>query len=258
MKDLINLEGKVAVITGGASGIGLGTTKVLAEHGATVVMVGTNIEKGENAERVLIDQGLKVVFIRADVTNEQSCKECIEQVEQKFNRLDILFNNAGATVRKKITELSEKEWDLVIDVGLKGTFLMSKYSIPLMKKNGGGSIINCGSGWGLKGGNLAAAYNAVKGGIVNMTRGMAIDHGIDNIRVNSVNPGDTDTEMLRDEGVQTGETDMKSYLEDCGTDRPLARIGEPEDIGNAVLFLASDMSSWITGTAIVVDGGGIA
>lgn len=258
MKDLLDLSGKVAIITGGASGIGLGTTKVLAQHGAIVVMVGTNEEKGKKAENELLEQGLNVKFISANVTSEDSCKNCIEEVEKTYNRLDILFNNAGVTVRKKITDLTENEWDSVIDVGLKGTFLMSKHAIPLMKKTGGGSIINCGSGWGLKGGNLAAAYNAVKGGIVNMTRGMAIDHGEDNIRVNSVNPGDTDTEMLRDEGVQTGETDMTEYLKDCGTGRPLARIGMPEDIGNAVLFLSSDLSSWITGTALVVDGGGIA
>lgn len=131
-----------------------------------------------------------------------------------------------------------------------------------MEANGGGSIINTGSGWGLKGGDQAVAYCAVKGGIVNATRAMAIDHGPKNIRVNSVNPGDTDTAMLRDEGRQTGivkeEADQDAYLKDCGTDRPLKRIGMPEDIANAVLFLASDLSSWVTGAALVVDGGGIA
>lgn len=258
MKDPLDLTGKVAVITGGASGIGLGATELLAEHGATVVMIGTNPAKGKKAEEELKAKGLNVKFLQGDVTKEASCKENLEQVEREFGRLDILFNNAGATVRKKVTDLTEDEWDFVLDVGLKGTFLMSKYAIPLMKESGGGSIINCGSGWGLKGGNLAAAYNAVKGGIVIMTRGMAIDHGPDNIRVNSVNPGDTDTEMLRDEGVQTGETNMEEYLKDCGVGRPLSRLGKPRDIANAVLFLASDLSSWITGTAIVVDGGGIA
>ena len=130
-------------------------------------------------------------------------------------------------------------------------------------RNGGGSIINTGSGWGLKGGDQAAAYCAVKGGIVNVTRAMAIDHGPKNIRVNSVNPGDTDTAMLRDEGRQTGavtagDGHMDAYLADCDSSRPLARIGQPEDIANAVLFLASDLASWITGAALVVDGGGIA
>jgi len=166
------------------------------------------------------------------------------------------------TVRKTVPELEEDEWDFVINVGLKGTFLLSKYIIPVMAEQGGGSIINTGSGWGLKGGDQAAAYCAVKGGIVNLTRAMAIDHGPDNIRVNSVNPGDTDTPMLRDEGVQTGiVTDGASedkYLAECGTDRPLKRIGMPEDIANAVLYLASDLSGWVTGAALVVDGGGIA
>ena len=148
-------------------------------------------------------------------------------------------------------------------VGLKGLFLFSKHVIPVMEANGGGSIINTGSGWGLKGGDQAAAYCAVKGGIVNVTRAMAIDHGPKNIRVNSVNPGDTDTAMLRDEGRQTGavtagDGHMDAYLADCGSSRPLARIGQPEDIANAVLFLASDLASWITGAALVVDGGGIA
>lgn len=254
----INLEGKVAIVTGGASGIGLGASKVLAEAGACVVMIGTDKVKGDKSKNNLRKLGYDVHFLEGNVTNEKDCKQNIDKVYEMFGRLDILFNNAGVTVRKTVTELTEKEWDSVIDVGLKGTFLMSKYSIPIMKKNGGGSIINCGSGWGLKGGNQAAAYCAVKGGIVNLTRAMAIDHGKDNVRVNSVNPGDTDTDMLRNEGIQTGETNMEEYLKDCGEGRPLARLGKPEDIGNAVLFLSSDLSSWITGTTIVVDGGGIA
>jgi NAD(P)-dependent dehydrogenase (short-subunit alcohol dehydrogenase family) len=177
-----------------------------------------------------------------------------------FGGIDILFNNAGTTVRKTVKDLTVEEWDFVLDVGLKGTFLFSKHVIPIMEKRGGGSIINTGSGWGLKGGDFAAAYCAVKGGIVNLTRAMAIDHGAANIRVNSINPGDTDTEMLRDEGRQTGavvnESDMTGYLNDCGKGRPLARIGMPEDIARAVLFFAGDLSSWVTGAALSVDGGG--
>ena len=126
-----------------------------------------------------------------------------------------------------------------------------------MAEGGGGSIINTGSGWGLKGGDKAAAYCAVKGGIVNLTRAMAIDHGSQNIRVNSVNPGDTDTALLREEGRQLGH-ETQAFLKDSAKGRPLERLGTPEDIAKAVLFLASDLSSWVTGTAIVVDGGGIA
>ena len=134
---------------------------------------------------------------------------------------------------------------------------MSKYVIPEMEKAGGGSIVNTGSGWGLKGGDKAAAYCAVKGGIVNLTRAMAIDHGPQNIRVNSVNPGDTDTALLREEGRQLGEP-LDTFLRDSAKGRPLERLGTPEDIAYTVLFLFSDMSRWTTGTALVVDGGGIA
>ena len=261
-KDPLNLTGKVAVVTGGSSGIGLGVVEILSAYGAKVAMVDIS-PKGEEKAEELRQAARDVTFFKCDVTNEEQVKATIDGVVAKYGRIDVLHNNAGVTVRKTIADLTEKEWDFVLDVGLKGLFLFSKHTIPVMAANGGGSIINTGSGWGLKGGALAAAYCAVKGGIVNVTRAMAIDHGPQNIRVNSVNPGDTDTAMLRDEGKQTGAvkegaSQMDAYLADCGTSRPLARIGMPEDIANAVLFLASDLSSWITGAALVVDGGGIA
>lgn len=257
MEKLLSLKGKIAIISGGASGIGLGTGKLLAEYGAKVVLLDINQENGDKAVKEITDEGNFAIFKKCDVTNNDDCKNTIESIEKEFGRIDILFNNAGVTVRKTVVDLTEKEWDFVLDVGLKGTFLLSKYAIPVMAKNGGGSIINTGSGWGLKGGDKAAAYCAVKGGIVNLTRAMAIDHGPQNIRVNSVNPGDTDTAMLREEGRQLGEK-VDSFLVDSAKGRPLERLGTPKDIAHAVLFLCSDMASWITGTAIVVDGGGIA
>lgn len=260
-KDILNLTGKVAVITGAGSGIGLGVAQLLSAYGATVAMVDIS-NAGEAAAEEIRQAGRNAAFFKCDVTNEAQVIETVKAINEKFGHIDILHNNAGVTVRKTMPELSEKEWDFVLDVGLKGLFLFSKHIIPIMAANGGGSIINTGSGWGLKGGDQAVAYCAVKGGIVNVTRAMAIDHGHQNIRVNSVNPGDTDTAMLRDEGVQTGavnsNTSQDEYLKDCGSGRPLARIGMPEDIANAVLFLASDLSSWITGASLVVDGGGIA
>ena len=141
-------------------------------------------------------------------------------------------------------------------VNLKAPFLLSKYSIPLMKKGEGGSIINISSGWGLKGGPKAVAYCASKAGLINLSRAMAIDHGEDGIRVNCVSPGDTDTGLLRDEARQLGENE-EQFLSQAA-DRPLGRLGTPQDIGNAVLFLASDMAEWVTGANIVVDGGGLA
>ena len=257
MNDPLNLSGKVAVISGGASGIGLGTGKLLAAHGAKVVLLDVNQEKGDAAAAEIVSEGNFAVFKKCDVTNSLNCKDTIESIEKEFGRIDILFNNAGVTVRKTVVDLAEDEWDFVLDTGLKGTYLLSKYVIPVMVKNGGGSIVNTGSGWGLKGGDKAAAYCAVKGGIVNLTRAMAIDHGPQNIRVNSVNPGDTDTALLREEGRQLGE-EIDAFLVDSAKGRPLERLGTPDDIAKAVLFLSSDLASWVTGAALVVDGGGIA
>ena len=260
-KDYLDLSGKTAVVTGAGSGIGLAVADMLSAYGAAVAIVDVN-PAGEEEARKFREAGRNVQFFRCDVTNEQNVKETVEGIVSAFGHIDILHNNAGVTVRKTIDALSEKEWDFVLDVGLKGLFLMSKYVIPEMRKAGGGSIVNTGSGWGLKGGDQAAAYCAVKGGIVNVTRAMAIDHGKDNIRVNSVNPGDTVTNMMISEGRQTGEIksddDIEEFLKACGSGRPLARIGQPEDIAKCVLFLCSDLAGWVTGAALVVDGGGIA
>ncbi len=255
-KNLLDMTGKVAVITGAASGIGLGVAKMLADYGASVAMLDVNPKGAEEAEK-LRNEGGKAQYFPCDITSKAQVKKTVEEVTAVFGRIDFLFNNAGVTFRKTVVDLAEEEWDLVLDVGLKGTFLMSKYVIPVMEKTGGGSIVNTGSGWGLKGGDKAAAYCAVKGGIVNLTRAMAIDHGPQNIRVNSVNPGDTDTALLREEGRQLGEK-IDQFLKDSAKGRPLERLGTPEDIALAVLFLFSDMARWITGAALVVDGGGIA
>ena len=261
-KDPLNLSGKVAIITGAGTGIGLGTAQLLSAYGAAVAVVDIDEEAGRQAVSDMKEAGRQAAFFRCDVTDEEQVEAAVAAVVETFGRIDILFNNAGVTVRKTVEDLTVKEWDFVLGVGLKGLFLFSKHVIPHMRAAGGGSIINSGSGWGLKGGDQAAAYCAVKGGIVNVTRAMAIDHGPDKIRVNSVCPGDTVTAMMIDEGYQTGaindQISEEAFLKSCGEGRPLARIGQPEDIANAVLFLASDLSSWVTGTALVVDGGGIA
>ena len=254
--ELFSLEGKVAMITGAASGIGLATAKRLAEMGASVALVDINEAKGKEAAEEIKSLGKKARFFRCDVTSDSDCKKTTEDVYQEFGRIDILFNNAGVTRRKNIVELSEEEWDLVLNVNLKSVYLLSRHVIPRMIEDGGGSIINIGSGWGLEGGPNAAAYCAAKGGTVNLTRAMAIDHGRQGIRVNCVCPGDTDTELLHDEAAQLGEDDAE-FMKDAA-DRPLHRVGLPEDIANAVLYFASDMSSWVTGSVLVVDGGGLA
>jgi NAD(P)-dependent dehydrogenase (short-subunit alcohol dehydrogenase family) len=255
--ELISLDGKVAMISGAASGIGFGTAKRLAEAGASIAILDIHEEKGKTAAREVEAIGVKAIFVNCDVSSAENCKKAAETVYNAFGRIDILHNNAGVAIRKNVVDLEPEEWDLALDVSLKGQYLLSKYVIPYMKLTGGGSIINTGSGWSLRGGENAASYCAMKGGTLNLTRAMCIDHGKDNIRVNTVCPGDVDTPMLRSECEQLGGEYNDDYKAECAQ-RPLARLGTPEDVANVVLFLACNMSNWITGAHIVVDGGGIA
>lgn len=254
--EIVSLEGRVAVISGAASGIGLGTARRLAEFGAGVVLLDVHREKGTAAAAGIAARGGRALFLSCDVRLEADCRRAVRETTREFGRIDILFNNAGVIVRKNAVELREEEWDLMLDVMLKGTYLLSRHVLPHMIAAGGGSIINMGSGWALKGGPDAVAYCAAKGGILNLTRAMAIDHGRHGIRVNCVCPGDIDTPLLRDECAQLGQEEAAFMA--AAALRPLARVGTPEDVANAVLFFASDLSKWVTGAFLVVDGGGIA
>ncbi len=254
--DQLSMKDKVIVITGASSGIGLATARLFSECGATVCMLDINDAAGEEAAGQIGEAGGNAKYYHCDVTQKTETGSVPDTIIQEFGRIDVLFNNAGIISRKSVLDLEENEWDMTINVHVKGVYLLSKTIIPYMIKMGGGSIINTGSGWGLKGGPNAVSYCAAKAGIVNMTRAMAIDHGRHNIRVNAVCPGDIDTPMLHDEAAQLGEDDSE-YMKESAN-RPLRRVGQPIDVANTVLFLASDLSSWITGTSIVVDGGGLA
>ncbi|HXZ32694.1 MAG TPA: glucose 1-dehydrogenase [Terriglobales bacterium] len=250
------LARKVALITGGASGIGRATALLFAREGASVVIADLNEDAGRKVTGEIADQGGRAIFERADVTSAADCQRVAERAVRQFDTIHILFNNAGIIRRASVLELSEEDWDRVIAVNLKSTFLLSRLVIPVMAKAGGGSIINMASGWGLAGGPRAAAYCASKGAVVLLTKAMAVDHGRQNVRVNCLCPGDTDTGMLRDEARQLGEP-ADRFLADSAR-RPLRRVGKAEEIAQAALYLASDDSSFVTGTALVVDGGGLA
>lgn len=253
---LLSLDGRVAMVTGAASGIGRGIALRLAEMGASVVVLDVDEANGCKTVAMVEELGATASFLPCDVRVAAECHLSVESVIERWGKLDILCNCAGVIIRKDVVDLTEDEWDRVLDVTLKSIYLISHEVIPHMIRNRGGSIINIGSGWSLKGGPRAAAYCAAKGGVVNLTRAMAVDHGKHNVRVNCVRPGDVETPMLLDECVQLGEN-KETFLREAAN-RPLARVGRPEDIANAVLFLASPMSSWITGAALVVDGGGLA
>ena len=257
IETLLRLHGEVALVTGAASGIGRGVAHRLAQAGASVALLDIDTAGGERAAREIGQStGAPTLFVSCDVSSAQGCERAVRQAVERFGYIDVLVNNAGVIRRKNVVDLLEAEWDLVVDVSLKGAYLMSKHVIPCMRPDRGGSIVNMGSGWGLKGGPDAAAYCAAKGGIVNLTRAMAIDHGPAGIRVNCVCPGDTDTTLLRSEAVQLG-ADMDEFLREAAA-RPIGRVGTPDDIANAVLFFASPMSTWVTGATLVVDGGGLA
>ena len=250
-----SLKGEVAVVTGAASGIGAATAKRLAEVGAIPALLDIN-QEGEKVAQEIVDSGGNAKFYTCDVSANSDCKKVAHTVYTELGSITILVNCAGVIVRKDVVELSEKEWDFVLGVDLKAVYLLSHHVIPYMQKSGGGSIINIGSGWGVKGGPKAAAYCAAKGGVVNLTRAMAIDHGNDNIRVNCICPGDVDTPLLRGEAAQLGE-ELDTFMKKAAN-RPISRVGTPEDVADAVLYFASELSSWVTGAVLIVDGGGLA
>ena len=250
------LANKVVLITGGTSGIGEATAILFAKEGAKVAITGRSETRGHAVTEQITKGGGRAIFIRADVRKADDCRRAVDETVRTFGRLDVLFNNAGIFYAHTALECSEEEWDEQLDINLKGAFLMSKFALPPMIGQGSGVIINNSSGWGLVGGDRAVAYCASKGGMVLMTKAMAIDHGRQGIRVNCICPGDVDTPMLPADARLRG-LKWEEYLAGCAT-RAMGRIGTPEEIARAVLFLASEDSSFMTGAALVVDGGGTA
>jgi 2-dehydro-3-deoxy-D-gluconate 5-dehydrogenase len=247
---MFDLTGKVAVVTGGNGGIGLGMAGGLAGAGATVILAGRNASKSATAALGLRNEGRVCDAIECDVTDEHSVAALFQEVMVRFGRLDILVNNAGSTVRKAPHELTLEEFRRVIDVNLTSTFLCSRAAHALMKESGGGKIINIGSMMSILGAPFAAAYGASKGGVVQFTRSAATAWAADNIQVNAVLPGWIDTEL-----TQGARKEVAGLNEKVLARTPAGRWGEPKDLAGIAVFLASDASDYVTGTAIPVDGG---
>ena len=248
------VKGKVAIVTGAASGIGKTTASLLAKEGAKVIISDINDVAGKEVAEEINQSGGEALFIKHDVTNENEWVQTVEKTLEKFGGLDILVNNAGIMMLKGIEEMSLEEWRFEMSVNLDSVFLGTKYAIGAMKKTGGGSIINMSSATGIVGTvKDGAAYCASKGAVRLFTKAAALEcskAGYDyNIRVNSIHPGGIDTpltaELLKDEDVRKASND--SY--------PIGRMGQPIDIANAILYLASDESSFATGSEFVIDGG---
>jgi NAD(P)-dependent dehydrogenase (short-subunit alcohol dehydrogenase family) len=250
----MRFDKRVALVTGGTSGIGEAAAVLFAEEGAQVAIIGRNEERGNAVVQRI---GRNAIFIPADVCSADDCRRSIERTVDAFGRIDVLFNNAGVYFANDAVDCSEDEWDAQIDTSLKGAFLMSKFALPHMIAQGSGSIVHCSSGWGLVGGAKAVAYCAAKGGMVLMTKAMAIDHGPQGIRVNAVCPGDTETPMEHEDAESQGLS-WDDFVHQAVAGRAIERMATPEEIARAVLFLASDESAFITGVALPVDGGGVA
>ena len=244
----MRLEGKVALLSGGAGGIGAAEARLFAQEGAKVVIGDLQEDEGRKIEAEINGSGGEAIFVKLNVTDEDSWRNAVSTAVDRFGKLDILVNNAGILRNEGLLDTTEEIWDLVMDVNSKGTFLGVKHAIPEMRKAGGGSIINISSGAGLVGSKKTTAYHASKGAVRIFTKSAAIQYAKESIRVNSVHPGPIETPMLASSLASPEGGRRPSEI-------PLGRYGRPEEIAYGVLYLASDESSFVTGSELVIDGG---
>lgn len=245
-----DLGGRVALVTGGNGGIGLGMARGLAEAGAAVAIAARNVDKGKQACGELEALGARAIFVPVDVTDEGSCRAMVATSVRELGRLDILVNNAGTANRKQPEEYTIDEWRSMIDTNLTSAFICSQAAYPHLQAAGGGKIINIGSMMSIFGANFAAPYAATKGGLVQLTRALATAWAADNVQVNAILPGWIDTELTRGARRQ-----IEGLYERVVARTPAGRWGEPDDFAGIAVFLASRASDFVTGTAIPVDGG---
>lgn len=248
----MRLLNKVALITGGSGGIGRETALLFAREGAAVVVADVNDTAGQETAQMILDQGGKAVYIRADVAKAADCENMVAVAEQTFGQLNIVFNNAGIMHSDDDNAVTTEEsvWDLTMNINVKGVFFGCKYAIPALKRAGGGSIINTASFVALLGAATPQiAYTASKGAVLSMSRELAVIHARENIRVNALCPGPLRTELLM-KFLSTEEKKQRRLVH-----IPMGRFGEAKEMAYAALFLASDESSYVTGTDFLVDGG---
>ena len=245
----MRVAGKVALISGGAGGIGAAAAKLLAKEGAAVVIADLLEDEGRATETSIAESGGRALFVNLDVTSEDSWNSAVQSTVSSFGKLDILVNNAGISHRAGVEQTTSEAWDNVMDVNVKGVFLGTKAAIPEMRKAGGGSIINISSIYGMVGSVTSAAYHASKGAVRIFNKSTAIQYASENIRANSVHPGFVDSPMTR------AHHDNPNIHEERVAKMPLGRMGLPEDIAAGILYLASDESSFVTGAELVIDGG---
>lgn len=251
----MEFQDKVAIVTGGASGIGAATAAAFVREGASVVIADLDQKAGEETVDELRGASGKAHFVLADVSRADDCRQMASAAVEHFGKIDILVNNASIQTYGTVTDMPEDVWDETINVNLKSVFLCSKYCIPEIGRAGGGAVVNVASVQGLASQRAVASYSAAKGGVIAMTRNMALDYASSNIRVNSVCPGSIDTPLLRFGANQMAPNDPEGALREWGSFHALGRIGQPDEVARVILFLASDKASFVTGAAYLVDGG---
>ena len=245
----MRLENKVALISGGARGMGAVEAKLFAEEGAKVIIGDILEEEGRKVEAEINEAGGECVFVSLDVRSEEAWQNAVNEAVSRYGKLDILVNNAGIYRAHNVEETTSDEWDQVMDINAKGVFLGTKHAIPAMRDAGGGSIVNISSVAGLVGSRATSAYNASKGAVRLLTKSTAIQYASDGIRANSVHPGTIETPMTE------GFLADPSMRQDRMDRTPIGRLGKPEDVAYGALFLASDEASFMTGSELVIDGG---
>lgn len=250
----MRLENKIALITGGGTGIGAATARLMAQEGASVAVTGRRIDPLEDVVKSIADSGGHAVALPGDLTNPDDCRRIVDETVQRFGRLNILVNNAGTSTVGTALETEEEQWHLVMDTNATATFMMCRCALPHIITAGKGSIVNISSVSGIRGNSRRVAYNASKGAVCNLTKNLAVDFGPKGVRANAILPGLVETDMPKYFMTLDGRP-WAQVVDEALPKYPIGRIGTPEDIAYCAVFLASDEAAWITGQMIAVDGG---